>query len=37
MHLDTVAILLGIGLLVVVALIIIPLLLYICKELAGGR
>jgi hypothetical protein len=37
MHLDTFAILLGIGLLVVVGLIIIPLLLYIRRELAGGR
>jgi hypothetical protein len=37
MHLDTVAILLGIGLLVVAALIIIPLLLYICQELVDGR
>ena len=37
MHLDTFAILLGIGLLVVVALIVIPFLLYICKELADGR
>ena len=37
MHLDTFVILLGIGLLVVVALIVIPFLLYICKELADGR